>query len=140
MKLRYNILVLVILCLFLTLLDILLVEVYYRPLNEWSKIWIWWAILGTIVVIAPVVLTYSIRNLIPLAMWLFFVFGLEDTVFYGLQGYLPNTYFGVYIFGFWEPTLRLVLQVNALGLIAVSVFVIKNKEFSKPKIICRPKN
>ena len=68
-------------------------------------------------------ITAVIRS-IPLATWLFFVFGLEDTMFYALQGYLPPQYWGVSVLGFWEPSLNLISFFNLLGLVTILLFTL----------------
>ncbi len=113
---------LVLLCLALTVLDIAVVEIHYRPLQAWDRIWVWHRIYTIVVFSTPVLLASVLSSSIPLATWLFFVFGLEDTMFYALQGYLPPQYWGVSVLGFWEPSLNLVSFFNLLGLITIILF------------------
>jgi hypothetical protein len=76
----------------------------------------------TIFIITPLAASYFSRSLVPLATLFFFLFGLEDTLFYAMQGYLPLWYPGISVLWFWEPSLNLVLQMNFLGLIAILLF------------------
>lgn len=116
--------VVILLCFLLTLLDIIVVEGHYRPLQDWDRIWVWHRIHLTVFVITPLLMVYFLRSFVPLATWFFFHFGLEDTLFYALQGYLPPHYYGISILGFWEPSLNLVFQINLLGLIAILLFAV----------------
>ena len=76
----------------LTLLDILVVETIYRPTNDWGNIYKYHYIYWALIVALPIIVSYKLVNLMPMATWIFFIFGLEDTLFYGLQGYLPEIY------------------------------------------------
>lgn len=127
----------IILCLALTVLDIVVVEAHYRPLQAWDRIWIWHRIYMVIFVLAPVLLVYALNSLTPLYTWMFFVFGLEDTTFYALQGYLPPRYWGVSILGFWEPSLSLVLLINLLGPVTILLFTLGGLERHVAKIVLR---
>lgn len=111
-----------VICLGLTFLDIAVVESYYRPLQAWNSIIIWHLIYKTIFLTVPVIACYYFKTLAPLATWFFFIFGLEDTVFYALQGCLPSYYPGVTVLWFWEPSLELVLQINSIGLLVILLF------------------
>ena len=127
---RKSCLGLMVLCLVLTILDILVVETFYRPVcntsEEWKIIWKWHAIYISLIVTLPLLATIKLRNFTPLGTWLFFSFGLEDTLFYALQGYLPTQYPGISILGVWEPTLNLVLQINLIGLVTLLLFTLSN--------------
>lgn len=114
--------VLIALCISLTLLDILVVETFYRPTQAWDRIITWHIIYRTIFIITPMIAVHIFRNLAPLATWFFFIFGIEDTLFYALQGYLPTQFLGVYVLWFWEPALNMVLQANLLGLLTILMF------------------
>lgn len=113
-------LTLIILCLALTLLDIFVVETFYRPVcitsEDWQIIWKWHLIYVALIVTFPLLSAVKLRSFLPLGAWLFFIFGLEDTLFYALQGYLPNQYPGIQILGIWEPLLSQVLPINLLGM------------------------
>jgi hypothetical protein len=112
------------LCLVLTILDIVVVESHYRPLQAWDRIWVWHGIYRTIFVLIPLLVSYVLKSFVPLATWFFFLFGLEDTLFYALQGYLPVQYPGISILGVWEPTLAFVLQINLLGIASIFAFAL----------------
>jgi hypothetical protein len=114
--------VLTAICVFLTILDIGVVESYYRPIQAWDSIWVWHMIYRAIFIVTPVIASYFMKSLIPLATWFFFLFGLEDTLFYAFQGYLPQCYYGVSVLWFWEPSVTLVLQLNLVGLAAIMLF------------------
>jgi hypothetical protein len=125
-----NCLGLMLLCLLLTILDILVVETFYRPVchtsEDWQIIWKWHVIYRFLIVMLPLLVAIKLRNITPLGTWLFFSFGLEDTLFYALQGYLPAQYPGISILGVWEPSLNLVLQINLLGLVTILFFTLSN--------------
>jgi hypothetical protein len=59
------------------------------------------------------------------------VFGLEDTLFYTLQGRLPSQYPGVAIFGIWEPFLTQVLTINIMGLALILAYTIGIRRVSQ---------
>ena len=119
-------LVLIILCLGLTLLDIIVVEGYYRPLEAWDRIWVWHVIYRTVFMLTPLFFAYCLKSFVPLATWIYFLFGLEDTAFYLLQGSLPVKYLGIHVLGVWEPSMVQVLQLNFVGLIIILVFTLTN--------------
>jgi hypothetical protein len=119
-------LILIILCLGLTILDIVVVEGHYRPLEAWDRIWVWHLIYRTVFLLTPLFVAYCLNSFVPLATWFFFLFGLEDTLFYLLQGFLPVQYLGVHVLGIWEPSMVQVLQLNFLGLIIMLVFTLTN--------------
>ena len=123
-------LALIILCLSLTLLDIAVVENFYRPIcqtsEDWQIIWKWHAIYISLIVILPLLTAIKQKSFIPLGAWLFFLFGLEDTLFYALQGFLPQQYWGIQILGIWEPLLSQVLPINLFGLIIISSLTFGN--------------
>lgn len=109
-------------CVSLTLLDILVVETIYRPAQAWNRIIIWHILYKIIFITVSLAASHFFRNLAPLTTLFFFLFGLEDTLFYALQGYIPTQYPGVHVLWFWEPTLDLVLQVNLIGLATILLF------------------
>jgi len=115
----------------LTLLDILVVEIVYRPTSDWDNIYKYHIIYLTLIVALPLITTYKLCNLMPMATWIFFLFGLEDTLFYGLQGYLPKIYWGVYVCGIWEATLNQVIVINTIGIILIAVYIIAVVKLNK---------
>lgn len=115
------------LVLLLTILDIIVVETFYRPTGAWSQIWKYHLIYWTLIVTLPLIAAYKTQSLIPLLTYILFFFGVEDTLFYGLQGYLPKTYWGVSVAGFWQPNLNLVLALNAVGLMLTATIVYLTK-------------
>ena len=121
-------LVLVTLCFALTILDIIIVETFYRPIcitsEDWQIIWKWHMLYGALIAMVPLFVAIKLRSLIPLGTWLFFIFGLEDTLFYVLQGYLPLQYPGISILGIWEPLLVQVLPINLVGFSLILVFTL----------------
>jgi len=119
----------------LTLLDIIVVEGHYRPLSGWDRIWIWHTIYTTIFISTPLFVAYFLKSFVPIATWFYFLFGLEDTVFYGLQGYLPKQYPGIQILGIWEPQLNQVIQLNLLGLTIILAYLLMNWKYQIPKKI-----
>ena len=119
-------LTLIVLCIALTVLDIAVVELHYRPLTAWNRIWVWHALFLWCAALAPAVACYFLKSLVPLGTWLYFLFGLEDRVFYGLQGYLPVRYWGVHILGVWEPALVEGLLFNLVGVVVIGVYLFAN--------------
>ena len=123
-------LALIILCLSLTLLDIAMVETFYRPVcqtsEDWQIIWKWHAVYASLIVTLPLLTAIKQKSFIPLGTWLFFIFGLEDTLFYALQGYLPQQYPGIQILGIWEPLMSQVLPINLLGVILIFSITLGN--------------
>jgi len=101
----------------LTVLGIVVVETVYRPVSDWVNIWkyhyIYWALIATL----PLIGAYYTKSLTPLLAYVLFFFGIEDTLFYGFQGYLPEVYWGVSVAGVWQPTLNVVLALNVAGLV-----------------------
>lgn len=114
---------LVLVCLFLTVCDIVAVELHYRPLGAWKRIWVWHCIFLWSAFLIPLVISYFLKSVVPLGTWLFFGFGLEDTVFYGLQGYLPDRFIGVSVLGVFEPSLLQVLVFNLIGILSIVSYV-----------------
>jgi len=107
----------------LTLLDIIVVESYYRPADAWTSIWLWHSLYFVLYVGIPVLMSMRLRSLIPVSVIIAFAFGIEDTVFYALQSTLPPRYIGVEILGVWEPSLATALTFNLLGLIFICLFL-----------------
>ena|GEM_PF-3322883 len=106
-----------ILILTLTLLDVSVVEAYYRPRQAWGEIWVWHLIFYTAFMLLPAALTITFRSLAYLLAYPYFFFGIEDTMFYLLgHRFIPDLYLGVKILGVSEPTKRFVLQANVAGL------------------------
>lgn len=101
---------------FLVVLDIIVVETVYRPTSDWGNIYKYHYIYWTLIIVLPIVASYKLRSLMPLATYIFFIFGLEDTLFYALQGYLPEIYCGVNVCGIWEAALNQVLIINVIGI------------------------
>ena len=100
----------------LTLLDIFVVETFYRPTADWGNIWKYHYLYWMLIVALPLIGAYFTKSLIPLLTYILFFFGVEDTLFYGLQGYLPEIYWGVSVAGVWQPTLNTVLALNVAGM------------------------
>lgn len=118
----------------LTLLDIAVVETFYRPAADWANIWRYHMIYWALITVLPLLGSYFTKSLLPLLTYVLFFFGVEDTLFYGLQGYLPETYWGVTIAGiFNEPALQTVLWLNIIGLVLSVVFA---KSFYKRVDAC----
>ena len=110
------------LCLVLTFLDIFIVEIFYRPTEAWSEIWKYHYFYWSLIVILPLIVAVKTKTLYPFAVWIFFQFGLEDTLFYWLQLKNPPIYWGVTILTVFEPTWNLVLFFNVVGLIFIILF------------------
>jgi hypothetical protein len=108
--------------LLLTLIDITVVESYYRPSRAWDTIWLWQQIYAILWTSLPLLLCVRLRRILPASVIVAFVFGVEDTMFYFLQLRSPSpVYLGVAILGIWEPTLETGLAVNMLGLIMIGM-------------------
>lgn len=118
---------LVVLVLLLAILDIVVVETFYRPTAAWSQIWKYHTIYWMLIVALPLIASYKTQSLIPLLTYILFFFGVEDTLFYGLQGYLPKTYWGVNVAGIWQPSLNLVLALNTVGLMLSATLIFLTK-------------
>ena len=114
---------LLLICFGLTVLDILVVETFFRSEGLWDLIIFWHVPYWIAIFLFPLIFAYETKSYIPLAGWLFFLFGLEDTLFYALQGSLPVRYWGVMVMGVWEPSLWFVLQVNVVGLFLMVLVV-----------------
>lgn len=108
----------------LTVLDIAVVETVYRPTSDWGNIWKYHLVYWTLIVTLPLVAAYFTKSLIPLVTYILFFFGIEDTLFYGLQGYLPETYWGVNIAAISQPDLFTVLVLNVVGLCISAVVLV----------------
>ena len=109
-------------CLVLTLLDIFVVEIFFRPEQIWGEIWKCHYVYWSLIITTPVLLAWVMKSLVPFAVWLFFGFGIEDTLFYALQGYLPDIYWGVSIMGSWEPAVSEVLILNVIGVALIFIW------------------
>jgi len=107
----------------LTLLDIFIVETFYRPTQAWNTIWQYHIVYWTLIAASPIIAAYLTKSLIPLTTYILFFFGVEDTLFYALQGYLPETYWGVSIAGIWQPAASTVLVLNIVGLGVTTLYV-----------------
>jgi len=104
----------------MTLLDLAVVEGYYRPTEAWNSIWIYQYVYDAFWVLIPLALAIYHKSWIPLTLPVAFFFGLEDTSFYLLTLRLPSVYVGVTIAGvYWQPSLTTVLILNAIGLALV---------------------
>jgi len=128
-------LTLVTLCFLLTVLDIVVVENFYRPVchtsEDWQIIWKWHLIYRTLIVMVPLFAAVKLKSPIPLGTWIFFIFGLEDTLFYTLQGRLPSQYPGVAILGIWEPFLVQVLPLNIIGILLILAYTLGIEKVSR---------
>lgn len=110
----------VLLFLALTLVDIVVVECYYRPRGAWDTVSSWHQIYSILWISLPLLLCVRLRRILPASVIVAFLFGIEDTMFYLLQLRSPSpVYPGVAILGIWEPTLQTGLAVNLLGLIMI---------------------
>jgi len=106
----------------LTVVDIIVVESYYRPSGAWDTVWLWHQIYFILWASLPLLLCVRLRRILPASVILAFLFGIEDTMFYLLQLRSPSpVYLGVAIVGIWEPTLQTGLAVNLLGLIMIGM-------------------
>jgi len=111
---------------FLTLLDILIVELYYRPLEAWSGIWRYHVVYIALQYGIPLLWAIKTRSWYPLQTWILWLFGLEDTAFYLLQGRIPERFWGVSIAGVWQPGWDWVFTINTIGL---TLLLLLNLEF-----------
>ena len=107
--------------LLLTVLDIIVVEGYYRPTGSWGSIWFWHYLYFILYVGTSMFMALKLRSFIPLSIIVAFVFGVEDTLFYVLQFTLPASYVGVEILGVWEPNLTTGLIFNLVGLAVIGL-------------------
>lgn len=113
-----------VLCLAFTMVDVEVVRTF-QGLETVAQIYKWHMIIYSMEFIAPILLAYLQKRLIPLVCWIYFSTGLEDTFFYLLQfGRLPTKYFGMKLFGlFWEPQPNVVLVVNFLGFVIMLMYL-----------------
>lgn len=116
----------------MTILDIVVVETLFRPTQSWDTIWMWQVFYIPCQFLVPIAVAWRSKSLIPMSAMLLFPFGIEDTMFYALQGYLPIKYWGVPILGVWEPSLIQGLMINALGisLITLCLFAMVKYRFT----------
>lgn len=110
-------------CFLLTVLDIIIVETYYRPTFAWNKIWQWHNVFILLIYSLPLVTSVLTKSLIPFTSLVYFFFGIEDTFYYSLQGYLPEIYWGVAIMGIWEPKLNYVMMINIFGVVLMIILM-----------------
>ena len=116
----YTLMLTVILC--LTFLDIFVVETFYRPTHDWTNIWKYHIIYWTLIITVPLIISYKTKNTTFLLIYVLFFFGVEDTMFYVFQGYLPSKFWGVTFCGFiFEPMLVSGLWLNVAGLSIVGL-------------------
>ena len=115
---------------FVTLLDILVIVYLWLPsptTSFGSKLpWFWWIPLNFIVFFLPLAVSWLLNSKLPLLNYLFFIFGVEDTLFY-LIAYktIPEVYHGIYYLGvFFAPSKHIVLVGNlvAVGLAVTLVY------------------
>ena len=109
----------------LTMVDVGVVRTFQILGTVDTQIYNWHAIFYSMEFIAPILLAYMQKRLIPLVCWIFFITGLEDTFFYLLQyGYLPVKYYGIKLLGLiWEPDLDTFLFVNMLGIVLMVAYL-----------------
>ena len=100
----------------LTLVDIVVVEGYYRPAGAWNTIWVWHTIFDIFAFVMPCLIALRFRTRLPLLVPVLCAFGVEDTAFYWLQLRWPTTYTGVFILWLWAPPIQLVLPINLIGI------------------------
>ena len=117
----------------LTLVDVGVVRTFQILGTVDTQIYKWHVIFYSMEFIAPILLAYMQKRLIPLVCWIFFITGLEDTLFYLLQfGYLPPKYYGVKLLGlFSEPKPDTYLFINMLGMILMLVYLVILNKISK---------
>ena len=120
----------------LTVVDIMVVESYYRPNGAWNQVWVWHQIYFILWTSLPILLCIRLRRIIPASVIVAFLFGIEDTMFYLLQLRSPSpVYFGVAILGIWEPTLQAGLTANLLGLMMIAIVVELDAHFSRHALL-----
>jgi len=117
--------------LLLTLLDIIVVEGYYRSTGAWASVWVWHSIYTVLYLGIPIIVSLKLRSFIPISIIIAFTFGLEDTTFYALQFTLPTHYIGVEILGVWEPSLATALIFNLIGFIVIFLYLVIVLTFEK---------
>ena len=103
----------------MTLVDIVIVETLFRPTQAWQDIWIWHYFYVPLQFIIPLLVAWYFKSMIPTSALLFWHFGIEDTLFYAAQGYLPEKYWGVEMLGLYEPSLIQGLIINSFGIILI---------------------
>ena len=95
----------------------------------------WHIIFYSTTFIAPILLAKLQKRLIPLVCWIYFLTGLEDSLFYLFQfGYLPVKYFGISLLGFIpEPDQDTYLFINMLGIIFMLEYLAILDKISKSR-------
>jgi hypothetical protein len=114
----------ILLLLLLTFLDILVIVYLWLPsptTSFGSKLpWFWWIPFGFIQFFLPLAVSWLLNSKLPLLNYLFFTFGIEDTLFYLIaHKTIPEVYQGIYYLGvFFAPPKHIVLIGNlvAVGL------------------------
>lgn len=113
----------------LVALDIVIVESIFRPSALWNKIWMWYIVFGTLVIVLPLMVAAGMQTHLPLYIPILVAFGLEDTAFYSLQLKMPTYYVGISILGIWEPKRDVALILNLLGVLIVVVIELFYRAF-----------
>jgi len=109
-----------------TFLDVFVIKCLWLPhpaTSFGSELpWFWWIPLNFIVLFLPLAASWLLNSKLPLLNYLFFLFGIEDTLFYIIaEQRIPETYLGIYYLGvFFAPPKHVVLAGN---LIAVGIAV-----------------
>lgn len=109
-----------------TLLDILVIFYLWLPSPTTSfgspLPWFWWIPFGFIQFFLPLSVSWLMHSRLPLLNYLFFTFGIEDTLFYLIATKsIPEIYHGIYYLGvFFAPPKHVVLLGN---LVAIGIAV-----------------
>jgi hypothetical protein len=119
--------------LFVTLLDIFVIVYLWLPsptTSFGSKLpWFWWIPFGFIQFFLPLAVSWLLNSRLALLNYLFFIFGIEDTLFYLIaHRTIPEVYHGIYYLGvFFAPPKHIVLVGNlvAVGLASMLVYGFK---------------
>ncbi len=109
----------------LTMVDVGVLTTLQKLGTVDTQIYGWHVLFYSMDFILPVLLVYIQERLIPLLCWVFFIAGLEDTLFYLFQfGYLPVKFYGIKLLGFVpEPDQDTFLFVNMLGIILIVAYL-----------------
>lgn len=125
----------------ITLLDILVIVYLWLPSPTTSfgspLPWFWWIPMNFIVFFLPLAVSWLLHSKLPLLNYLFFIFGVEDTLFYLLAyRHIPEIYQGIYYLGvFYAPPKHIVLVGNLIAVgLAVTLLYGLRKHFLKLEV------
>ena len=107
-----------------TMMDIAVLNLcFWTGMVSWEKIPYYHNVWRSLWIVAPLILIMKYQSLVPVVADICFLYGVEDTVFYLVQGIIPAKFTGAFLCSFWEPTWNQVIFLNINGLIISAVFL-----------------